>query len=120
MVTATVMASATAAPRTATSTGEDSILLLEKELEDAVAIFIACDKGNRKGIAHFPKVLSWWSKRHNCVQSACIDADGSGSSSDECAKAIEISLKKFQNTKIVLRGQTTDAGGGGVTESLAS
>ena len=98
----------------------DSILLLEEELADAVAIFIACDKGNRKGIAHFPKVLSWWSKKNNCVRSVCIDADGSGSTSDKCAKAIELSLKKFQNQTVVLRGQTTDSGGGGVLESLAS
>ena len=89
----------------------DSILLLEEELADAVAIFIACDKGNRKGIAHFPKVLSWWSKKYSCVRSVCIDADGSGSTSDKCAKAIELSLKKFQNQTVVLRGQTTDSGG---------
>mgnify|MGYP006965230816 CR=1 FL=1 len=97
----------------------DSILLLERELKDAVAIFIACDKGNRKGIAHLPKVLSWWCSKQGCVRSACIDADGSGSSSKDCAEAIRLSLKKFQNTKIILRGQATDAGGGGVTESLA-
>jgi hypothetical protein len=41
-----------------------SILWLEEQFGDAVAVFISCDKGNRKGIDNFPKVItSWWSKK---------------------------------------------------------
>ena len=75
----------------------DSILWLEEQFRDAVAVFIACDKGNRKGIDHFPKVISWWSKKQRKVLSACIDADGSGGKSEQCATAIWHSIKKFRN-----------------------
>jgi hypothetical protein len=47
-----------------------------------------CDKGKRKGIDHFPKVISWWSSTDKKVCSACINADGSGGNLDECATAI--------------------------------
>jgi hypothetical protein len=66
----------------------DSILWLEDQFRDADAVFISCDKGSRKGIDHFPKVISWWSKTEQKVMSACIDADGSGGKSEECAAAI--------------------------------
>jgi hypothetical protein len=52
----------------------DSILLLEEQFRGADAVFISCDKGNRKGIDHFPKVISLWSKKERQVLSACIDA----------------------------------------------
>ena len=73
----------------------DCILWLEDQFRDAAAIFLACDKGKIKGIDHFPKVISWWSKTDRKVCSACIDADGSGGTSEECAKAIWQSIKKF-------------------------
>jgi hypothetical protein len=96
----------------------DSILWLEDQFRDASAIFIACDKGKRKGIDHFPKVISWWSTTDKKVCSACIDADGSGGTSDECAQAIWHSIKKFRGAIPFFYGQTTDSGGGGVLHSL--
>ena len=50
--------------------------------------------------------------------SITLDADGSGNSSEECAQAIENSLKKVRGSVKVLAGQTTDSGGGGVLHSL--
>jgi hypothetical protein len=97
----------------------DSILWLEEQFRDADAVFIACDKGNRKGIDHFPKVISWWSKKQRKVLSACIDADGSGGKSEQCAAAIWHSIKKFRNAITFFSGQTTDSGGGGILYSLA-
>jgi hypothetical protein len=96
----------------------DSLLWLQDQLKDALAVFIACDKGNRKGIAHFPKVISWWSKREHQVMTVCIDADGSGGTSQECAQAIFQSLRKLNGTIPFFFGQTTDSGGGGVLYSL--
>jgi hypothetical protein len=96
----------------------DSILWLEDQFRDADAICISCDKGNRKGIDHFPKAISWWSKKERKVLSACIDADGSGGKSEECAAAIGHSVKKFRNAIQFFFGQTTDSGGGGVLYSL--
>ena len=63
----------------------DSILWLEEQFRDSDAIFISCDKGNREGIEHFPKVIRWWSKKEGEGMSACIDADGSGGKSDKYA-----------------------------------
>jgi hypothetical protein len=97
----------------------DSILWLEEQFRDADAVFIACNKGNRKGIDHFPKVISWWSKKERKVLSACIDADGSGGKSEECAAAIGHSIKKFRNALTFFLGQTTGSGGGGMLHSLA-
>jgi hypothetical protein len=37
----------------------DSVLWLEEQVRDADAVFISCDKGIRKGIDPFPKVISW-------------------------------------------------------------
>jgi hypothetical protein len=96
----------------------ESMLWLQRQLEDATAVFIACDKGIRKGIGHFPKVLSWWSKKEKRVMTVCLDADGSGGSSEECAQAIWQSLKKLDGSVMLFFGQTTDSGGGGVLHSL--
>jgi hypothetical protein len=74
----------------------DSTLWLEDQFWDASAVFVACDKGKRKGIDHFPKVISWWSKTEKKVCSACIDADGSGGTSEERAKATWHSIQKFR------------------------
>jgi hypothetical protein len=52
--------------------------------------------------------------------SACIDADGSGGKSEQCAAAICHSNKKNRNAITFFCGQTTDSGGGGVLYSLAS
>jgi hypothetical protein len=96
----------------------DSILWLEEQFRDADAVFISCDKGNKKGIDHFPKVIRWWSKKERKLMSACIDADGSGGKSEQCAAAIWHSVKKFCNAITLFCGQTTDSGGGGVLYSL--
>jgi hypothetical protein len=96
----------------------DSTLWLEDQFRDASAAFIACDKGKRKGIDHFPKVISWWSKMEKKVCSACIDANGSGGTSEERAKATWHSIQKFRGATPFFYGQTTDSGGGGVLHSL--
>ena len=61
----------------------DSMIWLEKQLEDTDAIFISCDKGHRKGVDHFQKVLSWWSKKENKAMCCAIDVDGAGSNSQK-------------------------------------
>jgi hypothetical protein len=66
----------------------DSILWLEEQSRDADTVFISCDKGNRKRIDHFPKVIIWWSKKEWKVMIICIDANGSGGKLEEFAAAI--------------------------------
>jgi hypothetical protein len=62
-----------------------------------LSLFLATREIARKGIDHFPKVISWWSKKERKVMSACIDADGSGGKSEQCAAAIWHLVKKFRN-----------------------
>lgn len=79
-------------------------------------VFLSCDKGNKKGVGHFVKVLSWFDGTR--VQKQVLDIDGSEGSTDQCANAISASLAKVAVTK--LQGQTTDSGGGGVLDGLAT
>jgi hypothetical protein len=73
----------------------DSILWLEEQFRDAHDICISCDKGDGNGIDHFPKVISWRLKKEQKDLSACIDANGSGGKSEECAAAIGHSVKNI-------------------------
>jgi hypothetical protein len=84
---------------------------------------MACDKGNKKGLSHFVKILSWWDKIEKEVQTFVLDVDAREGTSEGCAEAIEHSMKKLNHTAIallILTGQTTDSGGGGMSESLMS
>ena len=76
--------------------------------------------GNKKGVGHFVKYLSYWDGC--CVIKELLDLNASGGTSSECAEAISDSLKKVfggYDGKFLLWGQTTDSGGGGVLEGLA-
>jgi hypothetical protein len=79
-------------------------------------IFLACDKGNKKGISHFVKVLSWYDPDTISVKKQLLDIDASGGQTQECGDAIAASLKKIGSPR--LQGQTTDSGGGGVLDGL--
>lgn len=84
------------------------------------SVYIACDKGCKKGVSHFVKNLSWW--HGNRIRRVCLDIDGSGGTTKECGDAIGHSLKKITldgHQAIRLHGQSTDSGGGGVLDGLA-
>jgi len=92
-------------------------------------MFIACDKGNKKGVGHFVKHLSWWDPTTRDadgvlrVQTQLLDIDASGGTSVLCAEAINASMNKLKlhddDPAHKLFGQCTDSGGGGVLDSLA-
>jgi hypothetical protein len=81
-------------------------------------VYLSCDKGNKKGVGHFVKILSWLDSSSSRVLKQCLDIDGSEGTTDQCANAIRASLLKVSVTK--LSGQTTDSGGGGVLDGLAA
>jgi len=83
---------------------------------------LACDKGNKKGVGHFVKALSWWTPTGR-VQVQVLDIDASGGKTGECALAIQASMNKLKShddaLTHLLAGQSTDSGGGGALENLA-
>ena len=87
------------------------------ELRDK-RVFLSCDKGNKKGVGHFVKMLSYWNDSKSAVEFKCLDMDASEGDTNACAEAIEHSLKSVG--AIRLQGSTTDSGGGGVLDSLAN
>jgi len=62
-------------------------LLLAQKLSNK-RIYLACDKGNKKGIGHFVKILAWCNATKRVVETQMLDIDAAGGSSIECAKAI--------------------------------
>ena len=99
--------------------------MVRSELSDNdIKIYIACDKGNKKGISHFVKYLTYWCKKSGRVRKALLDIDASGGSSAACAEAVDHSLIKIDppppGERRKLNGQCTDAGGGGTGASMKS
>jgi len=99
----------------------DTITLSEKIKNRKV--HMACDKGNKKGVGHFVKVMSSWDPNNGNVDLEVSDIDASGGKSDQCARAIQSSMNKLKlvdddNTHL-LHGNCTDSGGGGALDSLA-
>ena len=88
-----------------------------------VPMYIACDKGNKRGISHFVKHLCWWCRIAGQVRAQALDIDASGGTTQECADAIEASMNKLKAVAgaatHLLAGQGTDSGGGGVLDGLA-
>ena len=66
------------------------------------------------------KVLSWWNNDLKKVRKFILDIDASEGSSAACGCAIEHSLQKLYTPMSTLAGQSTDSGGGGVLEGLAT
>jgi hypothetical protein len=79
-------------------------------------VFLSCDKGNKRGVGHFVKILSWYDTKTKSVMKQLLDIDASEGLTDDCGDAIAASMKKVGN--IMLQGQTTDSGGGGVLDGL--
>jgi hypothetical protein len=100
----------------------DSLIEVGNQINGADNVFLSCDKGNKKGLSHLVKILSWWDKTEKKVQTFVLDIDASEGRPEGCTEAIQHSLKKVNNTTITLplKGQTTDSDGGGVLESLGN
>ena len=93
-----------------------------KEIDEAVKLYIASDKGNKKGLSHLVKILSWWCKNKNKVAFWTLDIDVADGTSEATAKAIDASMKKIDvpgKEKKKTSGSVSDAGGGGTGYSAA-
>ena len=99
------------------------MVMVKEEVSDVrIKIYIACGKGNKKGVSHFVKYLTYWCKKMKKVKKTLLDIDASTGSSVACAEAVYHSLKKIDMPlpaeKRRLNGQCTDAGGGGTGKSM--
>ena len=95
------------------------ICCVSRKLRFVKYIYTACDKGCKKGVSHFVKILSWWDSESRRVQTFTLDVDASEGSSQACASAIQYSLQKvWIIAHFFLAGVSSDSCGGGVLESL--
>jgi hypothetical protein len=92
------------------SSAVDSLIEIGNQIHLADNVFMSCDKGNKKGLSHFVKILSWWDKVEKQVQTFVLDVDASEGTSEGCAEAIEHSMKKLNHASalLILTGLTTD------------
>jgi hypothetical protein len=82
--------------------------------------FIACNKGNKKGIGHLVKMLLYLDLTTGNVVVRVLDINTSKCSRVKCANAIEVSLCRMRCPMLFkICGQSTDSGGGGVLDGLA-
>jgi hypothetical protein len=86
-------ASASNLPNMLISSAVDCLMEIGNQICLADNVFMSCDKGNKKGLSHFVKILSWWDKIQKKVQTFVLDVDASEGTSEGCAKAIEHSMK---------------------------
>lgn len=88
--------------------------------------YLACDKGNKKGIGHFVKVLSWWDYIEGTakVHTQVLDIDACGGTSNDCGLGVQSSMNKLKANDADdthrLNGQCTVNGGSGVLEGLCN
>ena len=96
-----------------------STVCAAKSLKKAKFLYLTADKGNKQGMEHFPKIVSWYDEEERRVKEHLLDIDVTDKTSEDAAKAIVHSLQKlFPQDEIVLHGIVTDSGGGGTLESL--
>ena len=70
-------------------------------------VFPLKDKGNKRGVEHFPKIISWFNSDLGNVEEFLLDIDIIGAKSENAEKVIQFSLKKlFPEGDIKLSGIT--------------
>jgi hypothetical protein len=75
------------------SSAVDSLIEIGNQIHLANNVFMSCDKGNKKGLSHFVKILSWWDKIQKKVQTFVLDIDASEGTSEGCTEEIDHSMK---------------------------
>ena len=102
----------------------DTILLERNKIQDK-PFGIMCDKGNGAGHrngACFVKLMPRYKRKRTRVRAICIGIESAGNDSVDAAKGIDHSLLKFDSPqkRVKVSTQGTDAGGGGVGQSLGT
>lgn len=90
----------------------------------AMLVFLASDKGNKKGMDHLVKYVSYWCLIDRCVKTYLLDIDVTAGCTEDCGDAIANSLsvvgcKGNDTDTFKLRGSSSDSGGAGTGDGLA-
>ena len=107
--------------RTIFSVGVDTLCILRTKIKDE-QLFYACDGANKGGYHHMVKKMSWFDLKCNDLNVVVIDSDACIGTDLETAKALDFSFTKIDpldGSKVIFRGQGTDAGGGGTSYGLS-
>ena len=59
-----------------------SMIYLQRELSTGIMLFLSSNHGNKKGLHHLVKVLSFWSFCDTNVKRLTLDTDASGGTSE--------------------------------------
>ncbi len=62
----------------------DSLNEVGNQIHGAENVFLSCDKGNKKGLSHFVKILSRWDKTERTDQTCVLNIDASEGTSEGC------------------------------------
>ena len=88
----------------------DIVMSIRNEIfEDKYILYLTCDKGNKKGLDHFVKIISLWSKKINQAEVFTLDIDAAHSDTKLAGDAIHFAFKKIDKDRTtILSGVVTD------------
>jgi hypothetical protein len=66
----------------------DSLIEVGNQIHGAENVFLSCDKGNKKELSHFVKILSWLDLTEKKVQTFVLDIDASEGTLEGCMEAM--------------------------------
>jgi len=96
---ASITPSATTLNRLVVELGVDMVLLISDAIKDK-KLSLICDKGENKGPnASFVKLLCWYNKVKNRVDTICFGIKSTGNTSKDAAQSIDHSLKLFEYSR---------------------
>ena len=103
----------------------DTAILMQASILENPHVYLACDKGNKKGNKNLAKFFCWYCKKDRKVRTFLIDVDCVDEDTADIFAGIHHSIKRFfesndgEDVSIKFRGQCTDSGGGGTLFALA-
>ena len=102
-----------------TKQAAESLLLAKRSIMKNPFVYLACDKGNKKGNKMLAKFVCWYCIDEKKVKTYMIDCDCVDEDTQEIVDGIKHSLLRFfQDDLTKLIGQCTDSGGGGTKKAL--
>ena len=102
----------------------DTALLTLRSINSNPNVYLALDKGNKKGNKNLAKFFCWYDTEKDKVQTYLLDVDCVDEDTTDTFKGLEHSIKRFfapnmTEESFLFRGQCTDSGGGGTLFALA-